>query len=45
MRNNWTIVRGLLQFHKYANSIARVVESGPKNKTIEGAGFVNFDPV
>jgi hypothetical protein len=33
---------GLVQFHKYSNLIARVVESGLKGPTIKGAGFDNL---
>jgi len=34
---------GLLQFHKYANSIAHVIESGQNSATIKVAGFDNMD--
>lgn len=33
------------EFHKYANSIARVIESGPKSATIKVAGFDNLGSI
>jgi len=36
---------GLLQFHKYANSIAHAIEPGQNSATIKVAGFDNMDSI